>query len=138
MIQVLQQMMNDFTAERRKSVSSERLKRYSFIQFHSEVLGVSEITANLYCNCVHLYWEGCAIISIYIYIKHSVYMMQNTLMVGGGEIEMYNIYPWFDSYLIWLGFLLRWCYITWPFFVIQTEAETTIFFHEHQMSIYLE
>ena len=24
-------MMNDFTAERRKSVSSERLKRYSFI-----------------------------------------------------------------------------------------------------------
>ena len=67
MIQVLQQMMNDFTAERRKSVSSERLKRYSFIQFHSEVLGVSEITANLYCNCVHLYWEGCAIISKYIY-----------------------------------------------------------------------
>ena len=23
-----------------------------------DVLGASEITANLYYNCVHLYWEG--------------------------------------------------------------------------------
>ena len=30
------------------------------------VLGASEITANLYCNCVHLYWEGCVICSIYL------------------------------------------------------------------------
>ena len=22
------------------------------------ILGASEFTANLYCNCVHLYWEG--------------------------------------------------------------------------------
>ena len=28
------------------------------------ILGASEITANLYCNCVHLYWEGCVICSI--------------------------------------------------------------------------
>ena len=28
------------------------------------VLGASEITANLYCNCVDLYWEGCVICSI--------------------------------------------------------------------------
>ena len=27
-------------------------------------LGASEVTANLYCNCVHLYWEGCVIYSI--------------------------------------------------------------------------
>ena len=31
-----------------------------------EILGASEITANLYCNCVHLRWEGCVICSIYI------------------------------------------------------------------------
>ena len=23
------------------------------------IMGASEITANLYCNCVHLFWEGC-------------------------------------------------------------------------------
>ena len=28
------------------------------------ILGASEITADLYCNCVHLYWEGCVICSI--------------------------------------------------------------------------
>ena len=27
------------------------------------VLGASEITANLYCNCVDLYWESCVICS---------------------------------------------------------------------------
>ena len=30
------------------------------------VLSASEITANLYCNRVYLYWEGCAICSIYL------------------------------------------------------------------------
>ena len=30
------------------------------------VLGASEITANLYCNCVYLYREGCVIFSIYL------------------------------------------------------------------------
>ena len=30
------------------------------------ILGASEITANLYCNCVHLYWEGCVICSLYL------------------------------------------------------------------------
>ena len=30
------------------------------------VLGASEITANLYCKCVYLYWEGCGICSIYL------------------------------------------------------------------------
>ena len=24
----------------------------------------SEITANLYCNCVYLYWEGCGVYSM--------------------------------------------------------------------------
>ena len=28
-------------------------------------LGASEITTYLYCNCIHLYWEGCVICSIY-------------------------------------------------------------------------
>ena len=30
------------------------------------LIGASEITANLYCNCVHLYLEGCVICSIYL------------------------------------------------------------------------
>ena len=30
------------------------------------VLGASEITANLYCNCGYLYWEGWGIIAVYI------------------------------------------------------------------------
>ena len=31
-----------------------------------QVMGASEITANLYCNCVYLYWEGCVVCSIYL------------------------------------------------------------------------
>ena len=31
---------------------------------HAKVLGASEIIANLYCNCVHLYWECCVMLSI--------------------------------------------------------------------------
>ena len=40
------------------------------------ILGASEITANLYCNCVHLYWEAWVICSIYLrlYVKRSVYV----------------------------------------------------------------
>ena len=30
------------------------------------VLGASEITANLYCYCVHLYLEVCVICSLYL------------------------------------------------------------------------
>ena len=30
------------------------------------ILGASEITASLNCNCVHLYWKGCVICSIYL------------------------------------------------------------------------
>ena len=30
------------------------------------ILGASEVTANLYCNFVYLYWEGCVICSIYL------------------------------------------------------------------------
>ena len=30
------------------------------------VMVASEITANVYCNCVHIYWEGCVICSIYL------------------------------------------------------------------------
>ena len=32
-----------------------------------EILGASEITANLYCICVYLYWEGCVICSKYLH-----------------------------------------------------------------------
>ena len=28
------------------------------------ILGASEITAKVYCNCVHLYWGGCVICHI--------------------------------------------------------------------------
>ena len=31
--------------------------------FTNKLLCASEITANLYCNCVHLYEEGCVIFS---------------------------------------------------------------------------
>ena len=30
------------------------------------ILGAPEITANLYCNFVYLYWEGCVICSIFL------------------------------------------------------------------------
>ena len=30
------------------------------------VMVASEITENVYCNCVHIYWEGCVICSIYL------------------------------------------------------------------------
>ena len=30
------------------------------------ILGASHIAANLYCNYVYLYWEGCVICSIYL------------------------------------------------------------------------
>ena len=38
------------------------------------LLGASEITANPYCNCVYLYWEGCVISSTYLrlYMERSV------------------------------------------------------------------
>ena len=51
------------------------------------ILGVSEITTNLYCNCVHMYWEGCVICSIYLrsLMKRSV---------GSNTCSIYNIYPW--------------------------------------------
>ena len=37
----------------------------SVLSYHM-IQGASEITANLYGNCVHLYWEGCVIFSIYL------------------------------------------------------------------------
>ena len=30
------------------------------------ILSASEIAANLHCNCVHLYWEGCVILYIWL------------------------------------------------------------------------
>ena len=30
------------------------------------ILGDPGVTANLYCNVVNLYWEGCVICSIYL------------------------------------------------------------------------
>ena len=41
----------------------------------NEILGASEITANLYCNSVHLHWEGCVICSIdlkHMNMKHII------------------------------------------------------------------
>ena len=47
------------------------------------VLGASEIAANLYCNYLQLYWEGCVICSIYLryYMKHSVHITGITLII---------------------------------------------------------
>ena len=30
------------------------------------LLGASEITAHLYCNCVYLYWKGFVIFSLHL------------------------------------------------------------------------
>ena len=40
--------------------------KFSLMSILIEILGALEVTANLYCNCVHLYWEGCVIFSIYL------------------------------------------------------------------------
>ena len=37
-----------------------------FICKRNHLFGASKITANIDCNCVHLYWQGCVICSIYI------------------------------------------------------------------------
>ena len=47
------------------------LKMYVILRVHFNlekkiVLGASEITANLYCYRVYLYWEGCVIHSVYL------------------------------------------------------------------------
>ena len=47
------------------------LKMYVILRVHFNlekkiVLGASEITANLYCNFVYLYCEGCVICIIYL------------------------------------------------------------------------
>ena len=42
------------------------------------ILGASKITANLYRNCVYLYWEGCVFCSIYLRLymeRSSVHLM---------------------------------------------------------------
>ena len=36
------------------------------MQYMGTILGAPEITANLYCNFVHLYWEGYVICCIYL------------------------------------------------------------------------
>ena len=45
----------------------------------NSVLGAPEVTANLYCNCVHLYLKGCVICSIYLRLimKRSVAVSMN-------------------------------------------------------------
>ena len=41
--------------------------QYIFAVTYETLLGVSEVTANLYCKCVYLYWEGCVYIFAVIY-----------------------------------------------------------------------
>ena len=50
----------------------ERNFRYTLF-----TLGASEITANLYCDCLYLYWEGCVICSIYL----SLYMERLVVLI---------------------------------------------------------
>ena len=44
-----------------KAAAVESINRHLF-----NIMGAIEITANLYCNCLFLYWEGCVICSIYL------------------------------------------------------------------------
>ena len=43
-----------------------KIRKVILFSIPSYGLGASEITVNLYCNCVHLYWEDCVIYSIYL------------------------------------------------------------------------
>ena len=43
------------------------VERRTHIHYYAYILGASEITANLYC--VHLYWEGCLICTLCIYVE---------------------------------------------------------------------
>ena len=36
------------------------------LSVYIHILGAPEITANIYFNCLYLYWEGCVICSIYL------------------------------------------------------------------------
>ena len=49
-------------------------------------LGASEVIANLYCNCVHLHWEGCVICSLYLrqHMKRSIWSGSIFSWGGGG------------------------------------------------------
>ena len=43
------------------------IRLYDLVKYQAlYLLGASEITANLCCNYVYLYWEGCVIFSIYL------------------------------------------------------------------------
>ena len=46
--------------------------------YELNILGASEITANLCCNCVYLYWEGCVICSIYLRLYMERYITDNS------------------------------------------------------------
>ena len=54
------------------------------------LLGASEITANLYCNCVHLYWEGCVICSLYIYETLCMMNFLGRRLHIGGNFLVYH------------------------------------------------
>ena len=47
------------------------------------LLSAAEITANLYCNCIHLHWKGCAICSIYLryLMKHCITQSYKMLLL---------------------------------------------------------
>ena len=47
---------------------------YIYIYVCVYILGASEITENLYCNWVHLYWEGCVYIFAVTYETLCIYI----------------------------------------------------------------
>ena len=66
------------------------------------VLGASEITGNLCCNCIHLYWKGCVVFQyifavIYetlckftYFIYFSVYSELRNLVVRYTQVRTLN------------------------------------------------
>ena len=60
-------------------IEEEKNKEHAGCFWHT---GFLRITADLYCNRVHLYWEGCVICTIYfrLYLKRTVCMRQKNII----------------------------------------------------------
>ena len=63
-------------------------KKFRPILYIKLLLGASEITANLYRNCVHLYWEGYVNCRIYL----RLYMELPVNEMGQNDLDIQDIF----------------------------------------------
>ena len=52
------------TRSKAENLTMRELFTYPYIYYN--IVGDPEVTSNMYCNFTYLYWEGCAICSIYL------------------------------------------------------------------------